>query len=203
MTENYKKLSQPPVWALRKIAAGKLQGKTDINPQWRYEAMNEVYGECGIGWKQTIDKVWTEHGGEGEVLAFAQVSVYIKDSNGNWSEPIIGVGGSKLVQLEKGTLRSNDEGFKMATTDALSVALKFLGVAADIYKGCWDGNKYVTVEPSTIDENEYNLLKNGIIDYINIGTLTGDVANRANDAIAKRDIVRMRNVMEWCKSHSA
>lgn len=36
--EIYKSLSQPPATALRQITDGKLKGKTDINPQWRYEA---------------------------------------------------------------------------------------------------------------------------------------------------------------------
>jgi hypothetical protein len=39
-------------------------------------------------------------------------------------------------------MHSNDEGYKMAITDALSVAMKSLGVAADIYMGLWDGSKY-------------------------------------------------------------
>jgi len=34
----------------------------------------------------------------------------------------------------------------MAVTDALSVALKMLGVAADIYLGRWDGSKYAAEE---------------------------------------------------------
>lgn len=139
--EIYKSLARPPADALKKIGGGKLNGMTDINPQWRYKAMTEKFGLVGIGWKYTIDKVWTEQGASGEILAFAQVSVYIKDKD-VWSDPIIGIGGSKLAQLEKGSLVSNDEGFKMAVTDAFSTALKMIGVAADIYAGRWDGSKY-------------------------------------------------------------
>ena len=54
----------------------------------------------------------------------------------------MGIGGSKLVAIEKGSPVSNDEGYKMAVTDAFSTALKMLGVAADIYAGLWDGSKY-------------------------------------------------------------
>jgi hypothetical protein len=137
----YKSLSQPPKSALREIQAGKLKGKTDINPQWRYEAMTEKFGLVGCGWKYEIQNVWTEPGAGSEKLAFAQVAVYVKDGE-KWSEPIIGIGGSKLVQVEKGAAVSNDEGYKMAVTDAFSTALKMLGVAADIYAGKWDGSKY-------------------------------------------------------------
>ena len=137
----YESLARPPKDALREIQAGKLKGKTDINPQWRYKAMTEKFGLVGIGWKYEVQKLWTEAGAGNEKLAFAQVAVFVKDGDA-WSEPIVGIGGSKLVQFEKGAFVSNDEGYKMAVTDAFSTALKMLGVAADIYAGRWDGTKY-------------------------------------------------------------
>ena len=137
----YESLARPPKDALREIQAGRLKGKTDINPQWRYKVMTEKFGLIGVGWKYEVQKLWTEQGAGGEVLAFAQVAVFVKDGE-NWSDPIEGIGGSKLVALEKGAPVSNDEGYKMAVTDAFSTALKMLGVAADIYAGRWDGSKY-------------------------------------------------------------
>lgn len=137
----YESLARPPKEALRTITGGKLNGKTDINPQWRYKAMTEKFGLVGIGWKYDIQKLWTERGAGNEMLAFAQVAVFVKDGD-VWSEPIVGIGGSKLVGTEKGASVSNDEGYKMAVTDAFSTALKMLGVAADIYAGLWDGSKY-------------------------------------------------------------
>ena len=146
--EIYNKLSHPPENMLRKITGGKIAGKTDINPQWRYKAMSETFGLVGIGWKYEVMRLWTEAGADGEVLSFAQVAVYVKTGD-TWSDPIIGVGGSKLVQFEKGQLVSNDEGFKMAITDAFSTSLKMLGVAAAIYEGRWDGTRYTdSPEPS-------------------------------------------------------
>lgn len=141
--EIYKSLSRPPKEALREIQGGKLKGMTDINPQWRYEAMTERFGLVGIGWKYEISQLWAEDGSNGEKLAFAKVAVYVKQ-DGEWSDAIIGIGGSRLVSQEKGVLVSNDEGYKMAVTDAFSTALKMLGVAADIYAGRWDGSKYST-----------------------------------------------------------
>ena len=137
----YESLARPPKDALREIQAGKLKGKTDINPQWRYKAMTEKFGLVGVGWKYEVQKLWTEQGAKGEILAFAQVAVLVKDGD-KWSEAIVGIGGSKLVAIEKGSLVSNDEGYKMAVTDAFSTALKMIGVAADIYAGRWDGSKY-------------------------------------------------------------
>lgn len=146
----YESLSRPPKDALRQIEAGKLKGKTDINPQWRYKAMTEKFGLVGCGWKYEVQKLWTEQGAGAEKLAFAQVAVYIKDGD-TWSDPIEGIGGSRLVQLEKGSAVSNDEGYKMAVTDAFSTALKMLGVAADIYAGRWDGSKYKEDMPAPVE----------------------------------------------------
>lgn len=151
--ENWNKLKQPPMSALKKITGGRLSGKTDINPQWRYQAMTEVYGECGIGWMWELKRMWTEPAPEGQVFAFAEVWVRtnILSETSEWSQPIPGIGGSMLIVKESSGLHANDEAYKMAVTDALSVALKFLGVASDIYMGKFDGSKYM-VEPKTNKE---------------------------------------------------
>lgn len=147
MSENLKRwnaMARPPQTALKQIKGGRLQGMTDVNPQWRYQAMTGEFGPIGDGWKYDIDKLWTEPGADGEVLGFAQVSVrYRVPEHGEWSDPIVGVGGNHLIVKESKGLRNNDECWKMAITDALSVALKMLGVAADIYAGLWDGSKYL------------------------------------------------------------
>lgn len=135
-------LKHPPASALKKITGGRLSGMTDIRPQWRYEIMTQTFGPCGEGWKYTIDKLWTEPGSHDQTLAFALVSVYHRTAEGQWSDSTPGIGGSMLVTKESGGLHTNDEGFKMAVTDALSVAMKLLGVGADVYNGYWDGSKY-------------------------------------------------------------
>ena len=139
----WEQVSKPPKHALKQISGGRLKGMTDINPQWRYQVMTEAYGPCGVGWKYSIDKTWTEEYKQ-EVLVYAQVSLYIAttDPLTGWSEPIPGIGGSRVVTSEKNGLYVSDEGYKMAVTDALSVAMKMLGVASDIYMGLWDGSKY-------------------------------------------------------------
>lgn len=144
MNDNLKywnSLNRPPRSALKEITAGRLKGKSDINPQWRYMAMTELFGPVGIGWKYTIDSTWTTPASKDEVMVFAQVSVSVC-VEGAWSQPVPGIGGSTLIASEKGGLYNNDEAYKMAITDALSVAMKMFGVAADIYMGLWDGAKY-------------------------------------------------------------
>jgi hypothetical protein len=132
---------------MKAIAGGRLKGKSDINPQWRMQAITEVFGPVGFGWSYTIDKLWTEPGTAGEICSFALVSVKVK-MNGEWSEPVPGIGGNLLVELEKAGPHTNDEAYKMAVTDGLSVAFKAFGVAAEVYLGNFDGSKY-TGKPAT------------------------------------------------------
>ena len=137
------KVKIPPTTALKKISGGRMNGKTDINPTWRMQVMTELFGPCGVGWVYTVDKLWTEPGVSGEVLAFASVSVSYKVGENTWSAPVPGVGGNMLIAKESAGLRSSDEAYKMAITDALSVALKALGVGAEVYLGNFEGAKYV------------------------------------------------------------
>lgn len=134
-------LKRPPAEALKTIAKGRLAGKSDINPMWRYRALTEQFGPCGFGWKFTIDALWTEQAGE-EIVVNARVSLYVKHE-GEWSEALPGVGGSKVLIQESRGPYANDEACKMAVTDALGTAGKPLGLSADIFFGLWDGSKYV------------------------------------------------------------
>jgi hypothetical protein len=142
----YDQFRRPPESALKKIEAGRLKGKSDINPQWRIQAMTEVFGPCGIGWYPEITRQWMEPVANGEILAFCNINLFIHDGE-NWSKPIPGTGGSTLVASEKAGLYNSDEAYKMAYTDALSVAMKSLGVAGDIYSGKHNGTKYDQEEP--------------------------------------------------------
>lgn len=127
----YEQLRKVPQNALKPILAGRLKGKSNIDPVWRIKAMTEAFGPCGIGWKYEIVKQWQEVYGQ-EVKAFTNINLYIK-VDGQWSDPIPGNGGATLVEISKSGLYVNDEGYKMSLTDALSVAMKALGVAADVY----------------------------------------------------------------------
>lgn len=144
MSDNLKlwnAVKQPPATALKEIKGGRLSGMTDIKPQWRYLAMTEQFGPCGTGWRFTIEKLWTEAGSDDQIVAFASINLFIA-SDGKWSDPIPGIGGSMLVAKEKNGPHTSDEAYKMAVTDGLSTAMKLLGVAADVYMGNWDGSKF-------------------------------------------------------------
>lgn len=130
-----------PEEAKRAITAGRLKGKTDINPMWRIKALTEQFGPCGDGWGYTIDRLWIEEGANGEKCAFAMISLWYTQKDGMRSDPVIGIGGNMLVANEKNGLYTFDECYKMALTDAISVACKALGFGADVYWSA-DRTKY-------------------------------------------------------------
>lgn len=149
---NWNRMSRPPPDALKTIQAGRLKGKSDINPQFRYKIMTEVFGPCGIGWAWSVKRLWAEPAHDGQTFAFAEVELRVKEGE-NWSEPIPGIGGHFLVIKESAGLHANDEAYKMAVTDALGTAMKMLGVAADVYAGLWDGSKFK--EPGSRWEGQF------------------------------------------------
>ena len=137
--EVYNKYRVVPKEAQKEIKGGRMSGKTDINPMWRLKSLTEQFGPCGIGWYYVPVKKWLEVSGE-EIAAFVDIELFIK-VDGEWSKPISGTGGSMLATKEKNGIYVSDECYKMATTDAISVACKQLGFGADIY---WekDSSKY-------------------------------------------------------------
>lgn len=159
--EIYNRVRQVPDEAKKAISAGRLKGMTDINPMWRIKKLTEEFGPCGIGWWTKVTDRWTETIGD-ETCAFVDLELYIKVGD-EWSKPITGSGGSKLATKERSGVYVSDECYKMAETDALSVACKKLGIGADVYFSA-DRTKYSqTVDDSKkIGANDVKIL----IDYL-------------------------------------
>ena len=148
MSENmkvYDAVRTVPITAKKDIKGGRMSGKTDINPMWRIKSLTEQFGMCGIGWKYEILEERLEPAGE-QVAAFVKINLYVK-VDGSWSDGIPGTGGNMFVTKERSGLHVSDECFKMALTDAISVACKALGFGADVY---WDkdNTKYTNQQRS-------------------------------------------------------
>lgn len=144
----YNEVRSVPDSAKRRIEAGRLKGKTDINPMWRIKALTEKFGPCGFGWKYVITDKRLEQGANGEIAAFLDIDLFVK-ADGVWSDAIPGTGGSAFVAKEKNGPYTSDECFKMALTDAISVACKALGFGADVY---WDADKSKYDKPESKQE---------------------------------------------------
>lgn len=202
----YNQGKEVPENARKAIAGGRLSGMTDINPQWRIEKLTEMFGPCGIGWKvKTISK-WIEEGANGEKAAFLDIELFIK-VDGEWSEAIEGNGGASFVSKERNGMYTSDECYKMAKTDALSVACKMLGIGSDIYRGYNDSSKYVyntnknnninkgtnqpTNQPSKVTQNQ---LKR----YYAIATNKGFDVNYLDELIKVAYGINTKN--DWLKS---
>ena len=147
--EVYNKYRVVPQKAQKEIKGGRMSGKTDINPMWRLKSLTEQFGACGIGWYYVPVKKWLEVSGD-EIAAFVDIELFIK-VDGEWSKPISGTGGSMLAAKEKNGIFVSDECYKMATTDAISVACKQLGFGADIY---WDKDSSKYDVPKTRQEEK-------------------------------------------------
>jgi hypothetical protein len=156
--EIYNKLKSVPKEYLKTIQAGRLKGMTDIKPQWRIMAITEQFGACGFGWYYDNVSFEYKQGANEEIICNCRLSLYVKIDN-EWSKPIFGTGGSKLVAKESNGMHNSDEAEKMAMTDALSVAMKALGVAGDIYLGI-DNTKYNN-ESKNEPNTELNWLNKG------------------------------------------
>ena len=131
----YNNIRVVPDSAKKEIQGGKLKGFTDINPMWRIKTLTEHFGVCGFGWYTDIIEKWKEECGD-EAVVFVKIHLYVK-IGGEWSQPIVGVGGSSLVRVvnrQNGSYADlSDEAYKMAYTDAISIACKALGMGADVY----------------------------------------------------------------------
>jgi len=139
----YNQFKAVPEEAKKEIKGGRLKGFTDINPVWRIRTLTESFGPCGVGWNVNLVNERIIPGGKDEVAVFIDVELKYKLESGEWSEPVFGTGGSLLVANESSGVRLDDEAFKKAYTDAISVACKALGIGADVY---WskDSTKYTS-----------------------------------------------------------
>ena len=135
--------ARPPKEALNEIKFGPLKGKSDINPQWRIEALTETYGLYGVGWFiQIKDTNMVDLPETQEKMLFLTLELYVRDwsipDDYKWFGPAIGIGGDYLIIRDKNGVHGNDEAYAMAMTDALGKAAKLFGIANDIYRGKYD-----------------------------------------------------------------
>ena len=184
----YNAVRSVPDSAKRRIEAGRLKGKTDINPMWRIKALTETFGPCGFGWKYVITDKRLEQGANGEVAAFLDIDLFVK-SDGVWSDAIPGTGGSAFVAKEKNGPYTSDECFKMALTDAISVACKALGFGADVY---WDAGRSKYDKPAPVTYPKGTVICESCGMPIKSVTCQGiryspdDIADRSLDRYGKR-----------------
>lgn len=120
---------------------------TAIKPIWSFRRMTEEFGACGVGWGIGEPSFQVVPGENREILVYCTVSIW----HGSRDNIVFGVGGDKVVTHIKASTEynrperweSDDEAFKKAFTDAVTNALKLIGVGADVHMGLFDDSKYV------------------------------------------------------------
>ena len=120
---------------------------TAIKPMWSYKRMTEEFGPCGAGWGVGEPVFQVVPGDNREVLVYCTASIWYGEDR----KTVYGVGGDKIVTHIKANAQYNrperwendDEAFKKAFTDAITNALKMIGVGADVHMGMFDDSKYV------------------------------------------------------------
>jgi len=112
---------------------------TAIKPVWSFKRMTEEFGPCGTGWGIGAPEFQVLPGAEGETLVYCTASIWYEKKE----QIVWGVGGDKVIAKFSSGPKSDDEAFKKAYTDAITNALKFIGVGADVHMGRFDDSKYV------------------------------------------------------------
>lgn len=175
----YDKVRKVPAEAQKRITGGRLNGMTDINPMWRVKTLTEQFGPCGVGWKYVVTRREMIPDGSGQMAVFVDVELSYRIGD-QWSAPIPGTGGSMFVAKEKSGLYASDECYKMALTDALSVACKALGIGADVY---WDKDASKYTRPTQARETPD-------VECADCGQLIEKYTDAAGKTVSAEKIVR-------------
>jgi len=122
---------------------------TAIKPMWSYKRMTEEFGPCGKGWGINAPSFELVTVAE-EVLVYCTAIVWYGDRD----TITVGVGGDKVAGKNKYGVTTDDEAFKKAFTDAVTNALKMIGVGADVHMGMFDDNKYVNAMKAEFKANQ-------------------------------------------------
>lgn len=126
--------------------AGGFRG-TAIKPIYTTLKMTEEFGPAGYGWGMGEPTFQTVAGSDGQVAVYCTVSLWYAakpDDGERIVNTVWGVGGDMVVVKQSSGLRTDDEAFKKAFTDAVGNAMKHLGMSADVHMGLFDDSKYVS-----------------------------------------------------------
>lgn len=199
----YVQVQDTPKEAQKSFNNGRFSG-TDINPMWRIKKLTELFGPAGIGWWTDDENYIMEKSDEtNEVAVFCTLKLFYKDPDtGEVSHGVTGVGGNKFVVAQRNGTFCNDEAFKMAYTDALSIACKALGFSADIYYAN-DRTKYTMnndAQPAANGMTVDNAQTIAEIDKL-ARQITANMTAEEKTAFAKDQIVSVIGAMNYkmCK----
>lgn len=124
-----------------KAITGRDYGGTSPNPQYVIMCLTEMFGPCGkgFGWSVLAEE-FKEMGGT--FLHWCRIRFWWKDEDGEHSVEEYGQTKAAYV-TSSGKMRVDEDAPKKSLTDAIIKGASHIGVAANIFLGRWDDQKYV------------------------------------------------------------
>lgn len=135
--------------AFTKPITGKAYKGTSPNPQYVIRCLTELFGPVGkgFGW-EVIAEAFTPLGDE--ILHWCRIRFWHTD-RANCFESY---GQTKALMKTKNGFMSDEDAPKKSLTDAIIKAASHLGIAANIFLGRWDDQKYVDMVEQEYREAE-------------------------------------------------
>lgn len=183
----WKLLEKTPPSATKKFNKGTFSG-TAYDPIYVDKKMTEVFNAYGIGWR--TEEIQWRHAIAGwseqvkvdphDESIICEVELAVKH-NGEWCRGIRGVGGTRLyIRRRSGEWVPDEEAYKKAYTDAIGNATKHLGLAADIFEGKFDDNKYVEQRIAEEEREQAAANQDEVKEKANL--VYGELLRRLNNA---------------------
>lgn len=124
-----------------KPISGRDYGGTSPNPQYVIRCLTELFGPVGkgFGWS-VLAEDFKELGGT--YLHWCRIKFWWKDEEGVHGVEEYGQTKAAYV-TSKGTMRVDEDAPKKSLTDAIVKGASHVGIAANIFLGRWDDQKYV------------------------------------------------------------
>ncbi|MFT2211471.1 hypothetical protein ACLJYM_06250 [Rhizobium giardinii] len=124
-----------------KPISGRDYGGTSPNPQYVIRCLTEMFGPVGkgFGWS-VLAEDFKELGGT--YLHWCRIKFWWKDEDGTHGVEEYGQTKAAYV-TSKGTMRVDEDAPKKSLTDAIVKGASHVGIAANIFLGRWDDQKYV------------------------------------------------------------
>lgn len=124
-----------------KAIIGKPYKGTSPNPQYVIRCLTEIFGPAGKGFGWRVMREEFQPLGD-EVLHWCRIEFWWSDE-GKISS-FESYGQTMAIAQTKSGLRSDEDAPKKSLTDAIIKAASQIGIAANIFLGRWDDQKYVS-----------------------------------------------------------
>lgn len=124
--------------AFTKPITGKAYKGTSPNPQYVIRCLTEIFGPVGVGFGWTVAaEDFTPMGDE--VLHWCRIQFWHTDRANTFDS----YGQTKALMKTKNGMMLDEDAPKKSLTDAIIKAASHVGIAANIFLGRWDDQKYV------------------------------------------------------------